>query len=105
MKKIYVDRLKEAMLQSPGTVENARGVHKLDAMWRNGITLNSKTGATTIESGESVSWLVGRLTVDDRRLTFASAVWRGKGGVDGLDASRLAIRTFVDRGVLAKASR
>ena len=105
VKKIYVDHLQEAMLQAPGTVENARGIHKLDANWRNGITLNSKTGATTIESGESVSWLVGRLTVDDRQLTFASAVWRAKGGVDTLDAVRLAIKTFVDRGVLAKASR
>jgi beta-lactamase class D len=93
------------MLQAPGTVENARGVHTLDASWRNGITLNSKTGATTIESGESVSWLVGQLTVDDRKVTFASAVWRAKDGVDTLDAVRLAIKTLVDRGVLAKASR
>ena len=93
------------MRQAPGTVENARGVHKLDAAWRTGITLNSKTGASTIESGESVSWLVGQLTVDDRKLTFASAVWRAKGGVDTLDATRLAIQTFVDRGVLSKPAR
>ena len=92
-------------MQAPGTVENARGVHKLDATWRNGVALSSKTGATTIESGESVSWLVGQLTVDDRKLTFASAVWRAKGGVDTLDATRLAIKTFVDRGVLTKTSR
>ena len=105
VKKTYVDRLQEAMLQAPGTVENARGVHTLDTTWRSGIALNSKTGATTIESGESVSWLVGQLTVDDRKLTFASAVWRGKGGVDTLDATRLSTKTFVDRGVLAKASR
>jgi beta-lactamase class D len=105
VKTIYVDHLKDAMLQAPGTVENARGVHKLDAAWRNSITLISKTGATTIESGESVSWLVGQLAVDDRKLTFASAVWRAKGGVDTLDAVRLAIKTFVDRGVLATASR
>lgn len=105
VKKDYVDRLQAAMLQAPGTVENARGVHKLDATWRPGITLDSKTGATTIESGESVSWLVGRLTVDDRKLTFASAVWRANGGVDTLDATRLAIRTFVDRGLLSKPAR
>ncbi len=105
VKKDHVDRLREAMRQAPGTVENARGVHKLDAAWRDGISLNSKTGATTIESGESTSWLVGELMVDARRLTFASAVWRDKGGVDTLDATRLAIKTFVDRGVLPKASR
>ena len=105
VKKEYVDRLTEAMAQAPGTVENARGVHKLDATWRSGISLNSKTGATTIESGESTSWLVGELTVDARRLTFASAVWRDKGGVDTLDATGLAIKTFVDRGVLSKQPR
>jgi beta-lactamase class D len=103
--KDYVDRLEEAMLQAPGTVENARGVHKLDAEWGSGITLSSKTGATTIESGESVSWLVGQLTADDRKLTFASAVWRAKGGVDTLEATRLAIQTFVKRGVLSKPAR
>ena len=98
--KAHADRLKEALEQAAGTVENARGVHKLDAKWRAGLSLNSKTGATTIASGESVSWLVGQLTVDRRQLAFVSAVWRPSGGVDTLDATRLAIKTFVDRGVL-----
>ena len=101
--KTFIDQLKGAMEQAPGTVENARGVTKLDAEWRTGISLNSKTGATTIASGESVSWLVGQLTVDSRKIVFASAVWRAKGGVDTLDATRLAIKTFVDRGVLPRA--
>ena len=105
VKKIYVDQLKKAMDQAPGTVENARGVHKLDAQWRNGISLNSKTGATTLETGESVSWLVGQLVADGRAVTFASAVWRGTGGVETLDATRLVIKTFVDRGVLQKPQR
>ena len=87
-------------MQVPGTVENARGIHKLNAQWRAGISLSSKTGATTVESGESVSWLVGQLTVDRRRFVFVSAVWRPSGGVDTLDATRLAIQTFVYRGVL-----
>jgi beta-lactamase class D len=100
--KAHVDRLTGALSQAPGTVENARGVHTLDARWRDGISLNSKTGAATIASGESVSWLVGRLTVDARSIVFASAVWRGAGGVDGLDATRLAVKTFVDRGVLSR---
>ena len=90
------------MEQVPGTVENARGVTKLDAEWRSGIMLNSKTGATTIASGQSVSWLVGRLSIDQRHIVFASAVWRDQGGVDGLDATRLAIKTFVDRGALGR---
>lgn len=105
VKKAYVDHLQAAMLQDPGTVENARGVHNLDAIWSPGITLNSKTGATTIESGESVSWLVGQLTIDKRELTFASAMWKSKGGVDTLDAARLALQTFVDHGVLSKPAR
>jgi beta-lactamase class D len=100
--KSHVARLKDALEQAPGTVENARGVTALDAAWRPGISLNSKTGATTIASGESVSWLVGQLTVDQRKLVFASAVWRPSGGVDTLDAARLAIKTFVDRGVLQR---
>ena len=105
VKTAYVDRLKEAMQQAPGTVENARGVHALNASWRDGIALNSKTGASTMASGESVSWLVGQLTVDGRAMTFASAVWKSKGGVDTLDAARLAIRTFVDRGVVRTKPR
>jgi len=105
VKKAFVDHLQAAMVQAAGTVENASGVHQLDAAWRPGITLNSKTGATTIESGESVSWLVGQLTVDTRKLTFASATWRSKGGVDTLDATREAIQAFVNRGVLAKPAR
>ena len=99
--KGYVDQLKAAMEQAPGTVENARGVHRLAAQWRPGISLNSKTGATTLETRESVSWLVGQLTVDDRHFTFASAVWR-TGGVNTLDAAHLAIETFVHRGVLPR---
>lgn len=55
---------------------------------------------TSVASGESVSWLVGQLTVDQRKLVFASAVWRAGGGLDSLDATRLAIRTFVERGLL-----
>ena len=96
----HLDNLREAMEQDAGTVENARGIYKLDAPWRPGITLNAKTGASSIAGAESVSWLVGQLTVDGRPLVFASAVW-SDGGVDPLDATRLAIKTFVDRKVLS----
>ena len=67
-----------------------------------GAVTDTKTGATTTESGESVSWLVGQLTVDQRKLIFASAVWRASGGVDTLDATRLAITTFVEHAVLQR---
>jgi beta-lactamase class D len=100
--KAHVHRLQAALEQAPGTVENARGVTKLAAEWRQGISLNAKTGATTTAAGESVSWLAGRLSVDQRQITFASAVWRQGGGVDTLDAARLAIQAFVDRGVLQR---
>ena len=100
--KTHADQLKSALEQAPGTVENARGVHKLEAAWRRGISLNSKTGATTIESGESVSWLVGQLTVDNRKIPFVSAVWRASGGVDTMEATRVAIKAFVDHGILKR---
>ena len=105
VQKHFIEKLKEAMEQAPGTIENARGVHKLDAQWRSGLSLNSKTGATTIASGQSISWLVGRFAVDGRALTFASAVWRADGGVDGLDATRLVVDTMVERGLLRRLER
>jgi len=100
--KAHAERLRDALEQAPGTIENARGVHKLDAVWRQGMSLNAKTGATTIESGESVSWLVGRLTVDRRQIPFASAVWRASGGVDTMAAAHAAINAFVARGILKR---
>ena len=99
--KTHLEAVKGAIQQVPGTVENARGVHQLAARWRDGITLNSKTGAT-MTAGAAVSWLVGQLTIDGRHLVFASAVWR-KGEVDGLDATHLAIDRFVARGILDRA--
>jgi beta-lactamase class D len=104
LSKAHVDALKGAMEQAPGTVENARGVAALDATWPGGVSLNAKTGATTIPSGVSVSWLVGQLTVDARQIVFAGAVWKAN-GVDNLAAAHLAIKTFVDRGVLRRAQR
>jgi beta-lactamase class D len=103
--KSHIDRVRASMEQLPGTVENARGVTKLEAEWPKGVTLNSKTGATSMASGEGTSWLVGKLTVDQRQIVFASAVWRAKGGVDDtLEAARLAVKTFVDRGVLRRGA-
>jgi beta-lactamase class D len=103
--KRHIENVKGALEQAPGMIENARGVTRLNAAWPRGVSLNSKTGASTIASGESVSWLVGQLTVNQRKLVFSSAVWRGTGGVDTLDATHLAIRTFVERGVLQNGNR
>lgn len=99
------DHLLGAMAQAPGTVENARGVATLDVEWRDGFSLNSKTGATTLRSGRAVSWLVGQLTAEARTIVFASAVWDDAGGVDNLEAAHLAMTAFVDHGVLRRPRR
>jgi beta-lactamase class D len=93
--------VRDALNQDRGTVQNAGGVHPLEGAWPEGVKLNAKTGATTIVGGQRVSWLVGALTVNDRDHIFASAVWRDGGGVDGLDAARLAVKTFIERGLLS----
>jgi beta-lactamase class D len=95
--------VREALVQQPGTVQNARGVHAFPAKWPHGAILNAKTGATRLPSGESTSWLVGALDVGPRQYVFASAVWRKDGPVDQLDGAHLAIATFVARGLLAPA--
>ena len=98
---LHRDAVERALDQDPGTVENARGMHKLNVTWREGLRLNSKTGAATIANGESVSWLVGRFTVDGVPIVFASAVWRSSGGVDTVAAVELAAKAFRDSGLLA----
>ena len=96
----YQLAVREALTQQPGTQQNARGVHKLPDAWPAHAELNSKTGASTT-ARESVSWLVGALTVSGKRYVFASAVWR-QGGVDQLAATHHAIATFRDRGILGR---
>ena len=56
----HVAAVRGALEQQPGTQQNARGVHTLEVPWPAGMSLNAKTGASTIANGESVSWLVGR---------------------------------------------
>jgi beta-lactamase class D len=96
----HIAAVRGSLEQQPGTVQNARGVHRLDAVWPAGAALNSKTGASTIANGESVSWLVGRLAVDGNYYVFAGAVWRARGGVDTLDGARAAVRAFKTQRVL-----
>jgi beta-lactamase class D len=90
----YIRAVRDGLQQHRGTIENARGVHRLDGDWRN-ATLNAKTGATTTPDYR-VSWLVGLLDVSGRQHLFASAVSRKDGEVDALAATRQAIRTFID---------
>ena len=90
------------LIQKKGTVENSLGVHPLEGDWRR-AGLIAKTGATST-SAYRVSWLVGLLTSDPQGLqyVFAAAVWRQSGAVDTLDATRLAVRQFIESGLLPK---
>lgn len=94
-----------ALVQDPGTVENATGIHRLDVVWRPGTILSAKTGATQADDGTHVSWLVGQLTVGARNYVFASAVWRLNQPVDGLAGTARAVQAFVERGLFADAPR
>ncbi len=91
--------VEDALTQQPGTVQNARGVHRLSTSWPRDAVLNSKTGATTTQM-ESVSWLVGALNVAKNRYVFASAVSRERGGVEQLAAARAAMAAFERRRIL-----
>lgn len=93
--------IRHALEQKPGTVQNARGVHVVDGHWGTTTRLIAKTGATTGADGQAVSWLVGQLSADSRSYVFASAVWKN-GGVDGLEGARLAVRTFIERGLIPR---
>jgi beta-lactamase class D len=93
--------IRDALEQRPGTVQNARGVHAMDGRWDAATRLIAKTGAMTGSDGQAVSWLVGQLSAAGRFYVFASAVWKN-GDVDGLEGARLAVRTFIERGLIAR---
>jgi beta-lactamase class D len=97
--------IRDALDQAPGTVQNSLGVHDLDGRWTPGVRLNAKTGASTTANGESVSWLVGALSVAGRDHVFASAVWGDDESVELLDGPHLAVRTFIGRGLLRPGGR
>jgi beta-lactamase class D len=96
--------VKDALEQAPATVQNATGVHRLDGAWPSGTAWNVKTGRTGY-AGRSVSWLVGQITVAGRAHVFAAAVWRDDPTVEPLDAARLAVRTFIERGLLKPSQK
>jgi beta-lactamase class D len=95
--------VREALVQRTGTVQNATGIHPLDGAWDK-TTLTSKTGATTA-NGQGVSWLVGQLKAGGREYVFASAVWKDGAGVDALEGTRLAARTFIERSLIKPRAR
>jgi beta-lactamase class D len=94
--------VREGLEQRPGTMENSLGVHRLDGDWRD-ATLNAKTGATSTAQYR-VSWLVGLLRVSQKSYVFSSAAWDEKRTVDTLDATRQAVRAFIEAGILPTAT-
>jgi beta-lactamase class D len=97
--------VRDALAQQPGTVQNSLGVHDLDGQWTSDVRLNAKTGASTTANGETVSWLVGALSLTGRDHVFASAVWGDDEAVELLDGPRLAVATFIERGLLQPKPR
>lgn len=95
----HLRAIRAGLLQDRGTIENSLGIHPLEGNWT-GATLVAKTGATTTRAYR-VSWLVGMLS-GSSQYVFAAAVWRQSGDVDTLDATRLAVRQFIESGLLPK---
>lgn len=97
----YQMRVFRALVQPAGAVQNATGVHRLGAAWDSQTELSAKTGAGMAleDPAVRVSWLVGRLSVAGKRYIFASNVVR-RGSLDPVEASRLAFRTFRQRGLI-----
>ena len=87
------------LLQDRGMMENSLGIHPLEGNWNN-AGLIAKTGATST-TAYRVSWLVGMLAADFEYV-FAAAVWKESQEVDTLDATRLAVRQFIESGLLPK---
>ena len=87
-----------ALVEPPGGVQNATGIHTLSKKWKKGDTLSGKTGAgMALEDPEvRVSWLVGRLSAGGKDYIFASNIVR-RGTLDPVEASRQAFRTFRER--------
>ena len=96
----HLRAVRQGLEQTPGTVQNALGIHRIKGNWRP-ATLNAKTGATTA-NGSRVSWLVGLLRSGGRDYVFAAAVWRADDRVDSLDGARLAVETFISIGILPR---
>jgi beta-lactamase class D len=95
----HLEAVHAGLTQDRGTMENSLGIHPLEGNWKN-AELNAKTGATST-SAYRVSWLVGMLSAG-QQYVFAAAVWKQSGEVDTLDATRLAVRQFIESGLIPK---
>ena len=101
VRREHVKQVVAGLTQDRGAVENSLGIHPLEGDWSR-AGLIAKTGATSTRAYR-VSWLVGMLTSDQGlQHVFAAAVWKQSGEVDTLDATRLAIRQFIESGLLPK---
>ena len=87
-----------ALVEPPGAVQNATGIHTLSTDWRKGDTLSAKTGAgmALADPEVRVSWLVGRLSAGGKDYIFASNIVR-RGPLDPVDAARQAFKVFRER--------
>jgi beta-lactamase class D len=91
--------IRGALDQPPATIEYSGGVAPLGGKWPAETIWNAKTGRTAY-GGRTVSWLVGSLVVRGRGHVFSAAVWHDTEPIASLDAARLAVKVFVDRGIL-----
>lgn len=98
IKPKYHDVVLRALLEPPGGVQNATGIHTLSTHWKKGDMLSAKTGAgMALEDPEiRVSWLVGRLSAGGKDYIFASNIVR-RGTLDPVEASRQAFKVFRER--------
>ena len=98
IKPEHHDIVLRALLEPPGGVQNATGVHTLSTNWRKDDTLSAKTGGgMALEDPEvRVSWLVGRLSAGGKDYIFASNIVR-RGTLDPVEASRQAFNVFRER--------
>lgn len=98
IKPEHHDVVLRALLEPPGGVQNATGVHTLSTKWKKGDTLTAKTGGgMALDDPEvRVSWLVGRLSAGGKDYIFASNIVR-RGTLDPVEASRQAFKVFRER--------
>ena len=98
IKPEHYETVFHALIEPPGGVQNATGIHALSTKWRKSDTLSAKTGAGMALSDPEVrvSWLVGRLSAGGKDYIFASNTVR-HGQLDPVDAARQAFNAFRER--------
>ena len=89
--------VRDILVQPRDHIVNALGEHAMGAPWPPGTTVWAKTGAATDKSGQSVTWLVGRVERGGHGWIFVSGVIDSS---DGMAAVNLAGSELKRRGVL-----